>query len=226
MKRSHQERVYFKKKKKAPSSLLKFKKQNSYCNRLCKKEQRKYFESLNSRRISDNKRFWKKYNLFPLKNERLAIRQLLSAIKKTLSLKTIWFRRNIIIFLDMQQNVYKQIKTPASITLIATKLTQLKTLVEIILFLLIKSRLKNIPSFSSKEVILSEIERDLIKPKSNQSKKGKQRKQQKEKYRIFYGKLNQSFHLINTNSCTQLDHPLANFMGQQKYINCLQVIKQ
>ena len=51
-----------------------------------------------------------------------------------------------------------------------------------------------------------------------------QRKQQKENYRMFYGKLNQSFHQMNTNSCTQLDHPLTNFMGQQKYINCLKVI--
>ena len=51
-----------------------------------------------------------------------------------------------------------------------------------------------------------------------------QRKQQKEKYRMFQGKLNQSFDRMNTNS-TQLDHPLANFMGQQKYINCPKVIK-
>ena len=29
----------------------------------------------------------------------------------------------------------------------------------------------------------------------------------------------------NEYSCTQLDHPLANFMGQQNYINCLKVIK-
>ena len=43
--------------------------------------------------------------------------------------------------------------------------------------------------------------------------------------RMFYGKLNQSFHRMNTNSCTQLDHALPNFMGQQKYINCLKLIK-
>ena len=53
-----------------------------------------------------------------------------------------------------------------------------------------------------------------------------QRKQRKENYRMFYGKLNQSFHRMNTNSFTQLDHPLENFMGQQKYINFLKVIKQ
>ena len=43
--------------------------------------------------------------------------------------------------------------------------------------------------------------------------------------RMFYGKLNQSFHRMNTNSFTQLDHRLENFMGQQKYINFLKVIK-
>ena len=47
----------------------------------------------------------------------------------------------------------------------------------------------------------------------------------KRKYRMFYGKLNQSFHRMNTNSFTQLDHRLENFMGQQKYINFLKVIK-
>ena len=44
-----------------------------------------------------------------------------------------------------------------------------------------------------------------------------QRKQQKEKYRMFQGKLNQSFDRMNTNSCTQLDHPLAGkFYGTAK----------
>ena len=67
MKRSYLEKVYFK--KKTPDSLIKFKKQKNYCSRLYKRERKKYFE-----RISDNKSFGKIYNLFSLKNERLAIR--------------------------------------------------------------------------------------------------------------------------------------------------------
>ena len=44
------------------------------------------------------------------------------------------------------------------------------------------------------------------------------------KCRMFYRKLNQSFHRMNTNNYKELDHLLAKFMGQQKYINCLEVI--
>ena len=57
MKRSYLEKVYFK--KKTPDSLIKFKKQKNYYSRLYKKEQKKYFESLNPRMIKDNKSFWK-----------------------------------------------------------------------------------------------------------------------------------------------------------------------
>ena len=57
IKRSYLEKVYFKK-----NSLIKFKKQKPSCTRLYKKERKKYFESVISRRISDNKSIWK--NMF------------------------------------------------------------------------------------------------------------------------------------------------------------------
>ena len=36
-----------------------FKKQRNYCNRLYKKEKRKYFNNLNLKHLTDNKTFWK-----------------------------------------------------------------------------------------------------------------------------------------------------------------------
>ena len=72
MKGSYLEKVYFK--KKTPDSLTKFKKQKNYCSRLYKKERKKYFESLNPRRISDNKSFWK--NIQPFFSENRNIRNI------------------------------------------------------------------------------------------------------------------------------------------------------
>ena len=62
MKYSYVEKVYFK--KKTPDSFKKILKQKNYCSRLYKKEQKKYFESLDPRRISDNKRLWKNIQHF------------------------------------------------------------------------------------------------------------------------------------------------------------------
>ena len=62
MKRSYLLKIYFK--KKTPDSLKNFKKQNNYCSRLYKKERKEYLESLDPRRISDNKSFSKKIQPF------------------------------------------------------------------------------------------------------------------------------------------------------------------
>ena len=115
MKRSYLEKVYFK--KKTPVSLIKFKKQKNYCSRLYKKERKKYFESLNSRSISDNKSFWK--NIQPFFSE-----------KRTISNE-----------INLVENINKYRNHPSA--------------------LLIKSRLKSIPSFSFNKVGLSEIEKEL-----------------------------------------------------------------
>ena len=69
MKWSYLEKVYFKKKN--PDSLKKLKKQQNYCSRLYKKKRKKYFESLDPRRISDNKSFWK--NIQPFFSEKRKI---------------------------------------------------------------------------------------------------------------------------------------------------------
>ena len=44
--------------------IKKFKKQNNYCSRRYKKERNEYLESLDPRRISGNKSFWKKIQPF------------------------------------------------------------------------------------------------------------------------------------------------------------------
>ena len=36
-----------------------YKKQRNYCNRLYKREKRNYFNNLNLKEITDNKKFWK-----------------------------------------------------------------------------------------------------------------------------------------------------------------------
>ena len=38
-----------------------FKEQRNFCNRLYKKERKRYFENLDLRKIADNKEFWKKF---------------------------------------------------------------------------------------------------------------------------------------------------------------------
>ena len=69
MKRSYLENLYFK--KRTPESIKKYKKQKNFCNNFYKKEQRRYFESLDPSRIVDNKTFWK--NIQPLFAEKQKI---------------------------------------------------------------------------------------------------------------------------------------------------------
>ena len=64
MKRSYFENLYFK--KQTRESMKKYKKQKSFCSK--KKEQRKYFESIDPSKIVDNKTFWK--NIQPLFSEK------------------------------------------------------------------------------------------------------------------------------------------------------------
>ena len=93
------EKVYFK--KKAPDSLIKFKKQKNDCSRLYKKERKEYFESLNPRRISDNKSFWKNIQHFFSEKRKINNKITLVDNKENI-LKTIWFQRNLINFSKMQ----------------------------------------------------------------------------------------------------------------------------
>ena len=55
MKRSYLEKLYFK--KKTTESLKKYKKRKSFCSRLYIKERKKYFDTLDVNRITDNKTF-------------------------------------------------------------------------------------------------------------------------------------------------------------------------
>ena len=62
MKPSYLEKVCFK--QRTPDSSIKLKKQQSHYTRLYKKKRKKYFQSLNPRRIGDNKRFLKNIQQF------------------------------------------------------------------------------------------------------------------------------------------------------------------
>ena len=66
MKRSYLEKLYFK--KKTTESLKKYKKHKNFCSRLYKKERKKYFDTLDVNKITDNKAFWK--NIQPLFSEK------------------------------------------------------------------------------------------------------------------------------------------------------------
>ena len=62
MKRPYLEKLYFK--KQGTESLKKYKKHKNFCSRLYKKERKKYFDTLDINKITDNKAFWK--NIQPL----------------------------------------------------------------------------------------------------------------------------------------------------------------
>ena len=150
MKWSYLEKFYFK--KKTPDSLKKITKQKNYCSRLYKKERKKYFGSLDPRRISDNKGFWKNIQTFSLKNERLAITKLLLTIKKTIFDDLNKFFENATRGLEKNENSY----------IIDTGSNEINSVEKAInkywnhpSVLLIKSTLENIPSFSFNEVGLS-----------------------------------------------------------------------
>ena len=106
--------------------------------------------------------FGKIYNLSSLKNERLAMRCPLLTIKKTLSLKTILFQRNFKFFenvtLEKNENSYIIDTDSNKINSVEKAINKYKNHPSV---LLIKSRLKNIPSFSFNEVGECEIEREL-----------------------------------------------------------------
>ena len=62
MKRSYLEKLYLK--KKITESLKNYKKHKNFCSRLYKKKRKKYFDTLDVNKITDNKAFWKKYPTF------------------------------------------------------------------------------------------------------------------------------------------------------------------
>ena len=66
IKRSYLEKLYLK--KKTTESLKKYKKHKNFCSKLYKKERKKYFDTLDVNKITDNKAFWK--NIQPLFSEK------------------------------------------------------------------------------------------------------------------------------------------------------------
>ena len=57
MRRSHLGKVYYK--NKSEKSFKACKKQKNFCNRMYKKERKRFFNSLNPCLVTDNKLFWK-----------------------------------------------------------------------------------------------------------------------------------------------------------------------
>ena len=55
IKRSYFKKLYFK--KETTESLKKYKRHNNFCSRLYKKEHKKYFDTLDVNKITDNKAF-------------------------------------------------------------------------------------------------------------------------------------------------------------------------
>ena len=165
MKRSYLEKVYFK--KKTPDSLIKFKKQKNNSSRLYKKGRKKYFESLNPRRISDNKGFWK--NIQPFFSEKSKISNKIPLSKEIFgdhlgSEELNKFFENATRGLEINENSYIIDTDGNEINSVEKAINKYRNHPSV---LLIKSTLKNIPSFSFNEVGLSEIERelDLINPR-------------------------------------------------------------
>ena len=160
MKRSYLEKVYFK--KKTPDSLKKLKKQKNYCSRLYKKERKKYFESLDPRRISDNKSFWK--NIQPFFSEKRKISNKITLVENKenavfddhlVSEELNKFFENATRGLEINENSYIIDTDSNEINSVEKAINKYRNHSSV---LLIKSTLKNIPSFSFNEVGLSEIE--------------------------------------------------------------------
>ena len=151
MERSYLERVYFK--KKAQDSLTKFKKQRITAADFIKKRGKNISKVSIQEESVTIKVFGKIYNLSSLKNERLAIRHSLLTIKKTLSLKTILFQMNFKFFenvtLEKNENSYNIDTDSNEINSVEKAINKYKNHTSV---LLIKSRLKNIPSISFNEV--------------------------------------------------------------------------
>ena len=151
MERSYLERVYFK--KKAQDSLTKFEKQRITAADFIKKRGKNISKVSIQKESVTIKVFGKIYNLSSLKNERLAIRHSLLTIKKTLSLKTILFQMNFKFFenvtLEKNENSYNIDTDSNEINSVEKAINKYKNHTSV---LLIKSRLKNIPSISFNEV--------------------------------------------------------------------------
>ena len=163
MKRSYLEKVYFK--KKTPDSLKKLKKQNNYCSRLYKKERKKYFESLDSRRISDIKSFRK--NIQPFFSEKRKISNKITLVDNKentifddhlVSEELDKFFENATRGLEINENSYNIDTDSKKINSVEKAVNKYRNHPSV---LLIKSTLKNIPSFSFNEIGLSEIETEL-----------------------------------------------------------------
>ena len=176
MKRSYLEKVYFK--KKTPDSLKKIKKQKIYCSRLYKKEWKKYFESLDPRRISDNKSFWK--NIQPFFSEKRKISNKITLVENKenavfddhlVSEELNKFFENATRGLEINENSYIIDTDSNEINSVEKSINKYRKHPSV---LLIKSTLKNIPSFSFNEVGLSEIERELnlINPRKTTTSNG------------------------------------------------------
>ena len=162
MKRSYLEKVYFKKKN--PDSLTKFKKQKNYCSKLYQIERKKCCESLNPRSVTI-KVFGK--NIQPFFSEKRKISNKITLVDNKentsfedhlVSEELNKFFENATRGLEVNENSYIIDTDSNEINSVEKAINKYRNHPSV---LLIKSRLKNIPSFSFNKVSLSEIEREL-----------------------------------------------------------------
>ena len=144
--------------------IKKFKKQKNHCSRLYEKERKKYFESLDPRRISDNKSFWK--NIQPFFSEKRKISNKITLVdnKENTIFDDHLVSEELNTFFE---NATRGLEINENSCIIDTDINEVNSVEKAInkyrnypSVLLIKSTLKNIPS-SFNEVDLSEIEREL-----------------------------------------------------------------
>ena len=163
MKRSYLEKLYFK--KKTTESLKKYKKHKNFCSRLYKKERKKYFDTLDVNKITDNKAFWK--NIQPLFSEKRKFANKITledSEKNILSDETLVSEEQKVFFenatktLNINENSYI-VDSSSSITDPVDK--AINTYKNHPSILLIKQKLENVDRFSFKDVSVSEIEEEL-----------------------------------------------------------------
>ena len=167
--------MHFKKRKR--SSLKKYKKQKKYCSKLYKTERRAYFDKINPKKVSDNKRFWK--NTSPLCPENRKIRNEITLVDENeniISEEHVVFEelknffKNAIKSLQINENQYIIDEYSDITNPIIKAINKYKHHPSI---LLINSKLSSPESFSFNKINNSDMEKEikLLNIKKNYIKK-------------------------------------------------------
>ena len=163
MRRSTLEKNYFR--KRTSESLKVYKKQKNYCSKLYKRERRKFFDSLNTSVVSDNKTFWKVIKPFFTNKGSLggSIKliekgEILSDDSKIAEELNLFFS-NAVKSLSIAENIYITNKVPDEVVdPVDRAVEKFKTHPSV---LIIKNKILQENRLSFTEVSKSEIEKEL-----------------------------------------------------------------